>query len=256
MATQEILDLKAMLQQVLSIVETYKDHITILTRSISDLKEANVKQVRLIAEIQTHNKETRGQLYNLASCYKELDRNLSPGKSVVHDAIDEIEEKLKTYADAARLSHIEFVQAKEEEQRMGEEEKKNQQARINNCKLSGLAETERENTKEVVVTFLHSQLKVHEPQVLQAYRIGKPNEGVSRPILVKLAGAQEKAKIIANRFMLKGLKIWIDDDLTPTQWQARKLELEKVRKAQGEGWIAYLRDGQAIITNKKKDALK
>lgn len=99
-------------------------------------------------------------------------------------------------------------------------------------------------------------MKVHDPQVLQAYRIGKRNDGVSRSILVKLASAVEKAKITANRSMLKGLKIWIDDDLTPTQWQAKKVELEKVKKAQGEGWIAYLRDGQAIITNKKKDALK
>lgn len=172
------------------------------------------------------------------------------------NTMDLMEEKLKTYAEVAKKSHMEFLQAKDEERRLLEEEHKNQHARINNCKLSGLVEGEKEITKEVVTSFFQSQLKVHEPSILQAYRIGQKKGDFPRPILVKFGAESEKTRVMANRSMLKGQKIWIDDDLTPIQWQARKVELEKVKKAQGEGWIAYLRNGQAVITHKKKDMMK
>jgi hypothetical protein len=40
---------------------------------------------------------------------------------------------------------------------------KKQEARAANCKLSGLEKKNEENTKEVLVSYLESQLKMHDP---------------------------------------------------------------------------------------------
>ena len=117
-------------------------------------------------------------------------------------------------------------------------------------------EGEKENTKEVVTSFFQSELKVHAPSILQAYRIGQRKGDFPRPILIKFGGESEKARVVANRSMLKGQRIWLDDDLTPTQVQARKIELEKVKKAKAQGLVAYLRNGQAVVTPKKHNASK
>jgi hypothetical protein len=256
MTSKEILDLKELVEKILVVVESSELQVTTLSKEVAELKSENVKQRRLITELKSQNQESVKQLQLLGSCFQDLEKRMAPEQSVVHEAVEEMEEKLKTYAEAAKQSQIAFMETKEAERRLLEDERRQQQLRANNCKISGLQEREKENTKEVVTSFLQEQLKVHEPQVLQAYRIGKSNNGYSRPILVKFIGEYEKAKILANRSMLKGQKIWIDHDLTPTQWQAKKVELDKVKKAQGEGWIAYMRDGQAVITQKKKDMMK
>ncbi|KAL3677233.1 hypothetical protein R1sor_027181 [Riccia sorocarpa] len=49
--------------------------------------------------------------------------------------------------------------------------------------------------------------------------------------------------------MLRGKKIWLDPDLTRAQAEDKKKELVKVREATNDGWIAYLRDGRAVVTD-------
>lgn len=174
---------------------------------------------------------------------------------MVHEAIAELDVKLMTYEDAAKQS-IQFMETKEEERRQAEEEMRNRQARSSNCKISGLNEVEKENTSEVVTSFLTDQLKVHDPKVVHAFRIGQKKGDLPRPILVKFCTDQEKERVKANRGMLKGHKVWLHDDLTPTQVKLRKVELDKVKAAKEEGWVAYLRNGQAVITQKKRSLSK
>lgn len=225
--TKEMADQKSQIASLMVVVERQKREIHELRSEL----EGSTKVMKVISE------------HTLEMC-KKLEKS---------NTMDSMEEKLKTYAEAAKASHMEFIQAKEEERRLFEEEHKNQQARINNCKLSGLAETEKENTKEVVTSFFQSELRVHEPSILQAYRIGQKKGDLPRPILIKFITQSEKARVIANRSMLKGQRIWLDDDLTPTQVQARRVELEKVRVAKEEGFVAYLRNGQAVVTQRKKE---
>ena len=228
--TIEMVAQRNQIASLVKVVEDQKKEIQELRMELS----GSVKAIRVIAE------HTIGMKEKLQS----------------NNTIDLMEEKLKTYAEAAKQSHMEFVQAKEEERRLLEEERKNQHARINNCKISGLVEVERENAKEVVTLFFQSHLKVHEPTILQAYRIGQRKGDVRRPILVKFGGESEKARVMANRSMLKGERIWLDDDLTPTQVQARKIELDKVRVAKDQGLVAYLRNGQAVVTQRKRDVAR
>lgn len=228
--TKEMADQKAQIATLVQVVGEQKKEIHELRIEL----ESSTKATRVIAEHTVGMKETLKQ----------------------NNTMDLMEEKLKTYAEAAKKSHMEFVYAKEEEKRLLEEEHKNQHARVNNCKISGLVEGEKEVTKEVVIAFFQSQLKLHEPSILQAYRIGQKKGDLPRPILVKFGAESEKARVLANRSMLKGERIWLDDDLTPIQIHARKIELEKVRVAKDQGLVAYLRNGQAVITQRKRDASK
>lgn len=59
---------------------------------------------------------------------------------------------------------------------------------------------------------------------------------------------------LANKNILKGLRIWLDPDLTPLQVEARRRELAKVKEAQDAGFVAYLRDSQTIITQRRKQS--
>ena len=170
--------------------------------------------------------------------------------------VEKIEKTLKSYAEVAKQSQMEVLEAKEEEKRLANEENKNQEARAANCKLSGLEEKHEENIKEVLVSFLESQLKVHDPQIIQAYRVGKKKEEFARPIIVKFASSMEKGRVVANRAMLKGQRIWLDDDLTPMQIQAKKMELEKMKAAKEQGFVAYLRNRKAFITQTKATTSK
>lgn len=97
---------------------------------------------------------------------------------------------------------------------------------------------------------------MHDVPIVQAFLLGQKKEGFTRSILIKFSGESAKSKVFANRAMLKGQRIWLDDDLTPAQAQAKRAELEKVKIAKEQGWIAFLRNGQAVITQKKKTVSK
>lgn len=230
--------------------------IEALTKEVADQKKEIANLVMVTSEQRKVIHELRVELEGSVQATKLIATHTVGMKEKLQqgNTIELMEEKLKTYAETAKKSHMEFFQAKEAERRLLEEEHQNQHARVNNCKISGLAEGDKEITKEVVTSFFQSELRVHEPIILQAYRLGQKKGDLPRPILVKFGAEFEKARVMSNRSMLKGQRIWLDDDLTPTQVQSRKIELEKVRVAKSQGLVAYLRNGQAVITQRKRDA--
>jgi hypothetical protein len=242
------------LDEILVVVKALTKKIDEQQEQICVLVKSSQDQATVIANQYTLIREMRRDFKDFGKCLSEL----ADGKSTpVDDTImEKMEKTLKTYAEVAKQSHVELLEAKEEERRLANEESKNQEARAANCKLSGLEEKDEENTKEVLVAFLESQLKVHDPQIIQAFRVGKKKVEFARPIIVKFASAMEKARIIANRAMLKGQRIWLDDDLTPMQVQAKKVELEKVKVAKEQGFVAYMKNGKALITQTKATTSK
>ncbi|KAL3693707.1 hypothetical protein R1sor_007358 [Riccia sorocarpa] len=68
-----------------------------------------------------------------------------------------------------------------------------------------------------------------------------------RPILVRFTTPEGKNVVLGNRSLLRGQRIWADNDLTPLQMETKKRELLKVKEARDAGWIAFLRDDQAVI---------
>jgi hypothetical protein len=56
--------------------------------------------------------------------------------------------------------------------------------------------------------------------------------------------------LLSKRTTLKGEKIYLSEDLTPTQVAHRKENMPRVLAVRQEGKWAYYRDGQVIITEK------
>jgi hypothetical protein len=48
----------------------------------------------------------------------------------------------------------------------------------------------------------------------------------------------------------------LDNDVTPMQVQAKKVELEKVKAAKEQGLMAYMRNGKVLITQTKATTSK
>jgi hypothetical protein len=71
---------------------------------------------------------------------------------------------------------VEVFEAKNNERRLANVDNKNQEVKAANYKLFDLGEKNEENTKKVVVSFVESQLKMDDSQIIQAYRVGKKKE--------------------------------------------------------------------------------
>ncbi|KAL3696399.1 hypothetical protein R1sor_010475 [Riccia sorocarpa] len=152
--------------------------------------------------------------------------------------VEAMEEKFKSYADVARSTQKDWLEAQEREREA-------RMSRRKNLRVVGLLEEEAEDTPVRVASFFKEVLKVNSPVVEQATRIGRSDKG-ARTILVRFRSTEEKAVVLNNRSMLKGHRIWLDEDLTPAQTAAKQKELLKVREANNAGFIAYLRDGCAV----------
>ena len=72
---------------------------------------------------------------------------------------------------------------------------------------------------------------------------------------VSLRNIDDKNMILINRGLLRGTRIFLDEDLTFAQQEQQRKEREKVKSARNEGKWAWLVNGKAQIdvrfSNKK-----
>jgi hypothetical protein len=107
--------------------------------------------------------------------------------------------------------------------------------RSNNAILIGLSEDESRTTHEIVQTIFTEKLEETEIS-FEARRLGKKGERNPHPILVKFSDSRNKVAVMRKRKLLKGSRIYINDDLTPLQKQNMKVLLQKMRHASKERW--------------------
>ena len=88
--------------------------------------------------------------------------------------------------------------------------------RRNNVIIVGLAEVENKSSVDVVHSLFEEKLD-DSTRIQEARRLGKPREGRSRPILVRVQDQLQKVSVLKKRTTLKGSQIFINDDLTPLQ---------------------------------------
>jgi hypothetical protein len=188
------------LEEILVILKALTKKVDEQQKKMLKLHERSMEQSLVIRSLIV-------ELRHVKTCLKDIIDVIL--KSTLNDdsIVEKIEMTVKSYAEIAKQSQVEVIEAKEEERRLANEENKDQEARAANCKLSGLEEKNEENTKEIIVSFLDFQLKVHSLQIIQAYRVGKKKKEFARPIIMKFASAMEKTKIVANRAILKGQRI-------------------------------------------------
>ncbi|KAL3696403.1 hypothetical protein R1sor_010479 [Riccia sorocarpa] len=196
--------------------------------------------VKLDSRLDGHISKTTQQIQLM----QDTAQTVKP-QADISQALEALEGRMKTYAEVVTVTQTAALKAQDDE-------KAARQARSLNLRISGLEEQDGENTRERVMDFFKEDLKVVSPEISQAFRIGKGERGV-RPILVKFTCLEQRSLVLGNRSLLKGRRIWLESDLTPAQAIEKKKELDKVRKANEDGWIAYLHEGRAVITTRRRE---
>ena len=72
-----------------------------------------------------------------------------------------------------------------------------------NIVITGLPVKEKENCKEIAKNFFKDKMKVEEPEIEVAHRLGK---GKSKPMVVRMRSIGQKSKVFGNVGNLKGIK--------------------------------------------------
>ncbi|KAL3677273.1 hypothetical protein R1sor_027221 [Riccia sorocarpa] len=193
-----------------------------------------------------------GQTEELAAQLAGIREDLGTVKAVqvaslpdLNQVMSDMEVRLKGIVESTRTSQATLVREREDEQTA-------RHARRMNIRVVGLEEVGEEDTTNIVLNFFWDTLRVHTPRVEQAIRVGRSDKG-PRAILVKFSTLEDRSLVLSNRSMLKGLHIWIDPDLTPSQMEDKRREFQRVKNAWAEGLVAYMRDGLAVVTTRKKD---
>ncbi|KAL3687812.1 hypothetical protein R1sor_014121 [Riccia sorocarpa] len=121
----------------------------------------------------------------------------------------ELEARFRSFTDAAQESQA-VLQTERDKELMARHE------RSLNIRVVGLVEQEDEDTKILVTDFFRNTLKIHNPGVVHAFRVGKGERG-PKPVVVRFNSLESRTTILSGRGMLKGENIWLDADLTPAQ---------------------------------------
>ncbi|BBN19332.1 hypothetical protein Mp_8g09740 [Marchantia polymorpha subsp. ruderalis] len=231
--------------KLLNLVQTVLEELKVLRQEFKTQNVALAAAKNETRELKISHKSFEKIMLQIFGSVEDIQDKVGSQASTVttpalHEVVETLELKMKSYAEATKSAHISFCQEQEIE-------KANQFARMKNVRISDLPESEKEEVKSVVTKFLTETLDVPNPDLAHAYHIG--NKGAQpRAIIVKFVDQAQRD------MALRGRRIWLDPDLTPLQVEARRKELAKVKEAQDAGFVAYLRDSQAIITKRRKQS--
>lgn len=102
-----------------------------------------------------------------------------------------------------------------------------------------------ENSMTIVESLLVDKMQLNSIEVLEAFRRGqKRNTGPPRPLIAKVKSVNQKIAILRNSAKLRGLGIYVSEDLPPHMLQAQRQLLPVLR-------IAKQSDRSARITRDK-----
>ena len=124
-----------------------------------------------------------------------------------------------------------------------------QQYTRRNCLIvTGVPEEKDENTDLKIVNLAKENMSIplEETDLDRSHRIGKPNEGKTRPIVVKFVRHNVRQHFIKNRKKLKGSRVGVQDLLTPYSQELLKKAKELVdqcRHVKG----AWTWDGKVMV---------
>ncbi|KAL3677279.1 hypothetical protein R1sor_027227 [Riccia sorocarpa] len=169
---------------------------------------------------------------------QELDAKFQAFRDQAVMQREDIGNQLRSYVTATCEAHTTALMDQEKEQAA-------RKAKSLNLRVVGLNEEDGENTQQLVEDFFRNTLRVHSPEVAQTYRVGKNDHG-PRHIVVHFASLEARRAVFDNRSMLKGMKVWLDPDLTLAQVEDKRRELDKVKEAWSNGWVAYMKEGRAV----------
>ncbi|XP_040063739.2 uncharacterized protein LOC120838065 [Ixodes scapularis] len=112
-----------------------------------------------------------------------------------------------------------------------------------------LNETKRDLEKVIISEILEDKLGIENVGVERIHRIGRPNKGKSRPVILKLFDYNVKENILRNARKLKGTKISISEDFSIHIRQKRKLLWNSAKEDRDKGEKVVLRFDKLIVGN-------
>lgn len=130
----------------------------------------------------------------------------------------------------------------------------------NSLRFYGLAEHEKEDTLNTVISFINSKLNIvcNVQDIDSAFRAGKLVSNKSRCILVNFVSNVKRNEVFGVRKLLKNSQFSIFEDLTPQRYELlmsarKKIGKNKVWSAGGKIFAWSDRDGKKIGINSISD---
>lgn len=104
-----------------------------------------------------------------------------------------------------------------------------QYTRRNSVRIHGIQEVVRENTDNLVLSFLKDkmQLDFTVDDIERSHRVGASNKNINRPILVKFLSYRKRHEVFSKKKILKNSGIVITEDLTKLRYGLYKMAREK-----------------------------
>ena len=204
-----LLDIDKKLEQINSSVSNLENKLDKMDNRVQHLEEAQSKTSTTVNELQAG--------------LTELNTQVNEAKTANEKVKEDCEDKCKALED--KLLYAEVYSRRE------------------NLRFFGIDEnSEREDSREVLQSFLERELKVKAEDIefQRVHRVGKTNEdGHPRPIIARFLRYSDRESIFSKAKALKGTGFGISADLPREIVRRRKLQGKKLRDARKDGKLAY-----------------
>lgn len=183
---------------------------------------------------------------------KEMFESISGKLQTMDGKLSEVIEELK---DIKLENEVMKKQIKNQETKIASLER---EVRRRNLVFKGVPEKEKEGIEETMENTVKicQSLGVNVNPAIdidEVRRLGRPEAGKQRPILLKVTTTNRKREILKKAKGLKGSDIWIDEDYPKEIQEERKLLIPKLKEARSKGHKAQLKYNKLIIDNKVYD---
>ena len=237
---------KGIVKQAMSAMEKkLQDEIKSMFTTIETLI-ARVTQL----EGKLHSQSCPSQGINDNSIQSDIRDTLDPTLSVDQQSTDAQQQlvQLQNQIQSLTTQQIHLEREKEREKRkcnvlLGNVEEKNSESML--------------ELKQCVMNVFKDILQVDSAPVFVT-RLGKPQAGRRRLILVKMKSFDEKHSLLKNGKLLNGSGIFLMEDLSKSEREERKGLVSAMKQARKEGKRAYIRfsDGRLIVNGKIHHLIK
>ncbi|KAL3683292.1 hypothetical protein R1sor_001314 [Riccia sorocarpa] len=152
---------------------TTADNSLAVQKSVHGLDDKISDLQKVASIVHDISDQTRSEVTEMRGALEKLPNNAVNTTPDVVQIISGLEEKICSYADVTRASQGAALQSHDEELQA-------RHSRSLNLRLSGLEEEDGEEVRTKVADFFKDTLKVANPEVVQAFRVGKTGQGKRR----------------------------------------------------------------------------
>ena len=191
-----------------------------------DSIESNIKEVRdSIQKLETTVNKLKSDVAGFEKGVKYIDSDLDDFKVKTNEDIASLHKKLLYQEAYSRRENLKFLNIPEQVENAGE----------------GGHEV-RENTKEVVYSFMEDKLQISDARKIEFQRLhrnGKTSGKKPRPILVRFLRFTDRERVLKHARNLKDTPYAIHEDLPYEIVECRRQQMKKLKRARENGQTAY-----------------